>query len=139
MKGIFTYAYGNEISFSDTLHLIFYRWIPGALCHCVKSRSFRQCPDSQSYWCCAGSHRQEFFGYASACGCASHIYGCCYPYGLDPRAFFRRSSFYQYRDRYLCDPAPGILSFRNVSGCGSLPRVLCNAFPVVYLQGSRRI
>ena len=71
--------------------------------------------------------------------CASHIYGCCYPYGLDPRAFFRRSSFYQYRDRYLCDPAPGILSFRNVSGCGSLPRVLCNAFPVVYLQGSRRI
>ena len=66
-------------------------------------------------------------------------YGCCYPYGLDPRAFFRRSSFYQYRDRYLCDPAPGILSFRNVSGCGSLPRVLCNAFPVVYLQGSRRI
>lgn len=40
MKGIFTYAYGNEISFSDTLHLIFYRWIPGALCHCVKSRSF---------------------------------------------------------------------------------------------------
>ena len=43
------------------------------------------------------------------------------------------------RDRYLCDPAPGILSFRNVSGCGSLPRVLCNAFPVVYLQGSRRI
>ena len=40
---------------------------------------------------------------------------------------------------YLCDPAPGILSFRNVSGCGSLPRVLCNAFPVVYLQGSRRI
>ena len=67
------------------------------------------------------------------------IYGCCYPYGLDPRAFFRRSSFYQYRDRYLCDPAPGILSFRNVSGCGSLPRVLCNAFPVVYLQGSRRI
>lgn len=104
-----------------------------------KSRSFRQCPDSQSYWCCAGSHRQEFFGYASACGCASHIYGCCYPYGLDPRAFFRRSSFYQYRDRYLCDPAPGILSFRNVSGCGSLPRVLCNAFPVVYLQGSRRI
>lgn len=100
---------------------------------------FRQCPDSQSSWCCAGSHRQEFFGYASACGCASHIYGCCYPYGLDPRAFFRRSSFYQYRDRYLCDPAPGILSFRNVSGCGSLPRVLCNAFPVVYLQGSRRI
>ena len=70
---------------------------------------------------------------------ASHIYGCCYPYGLDPRAFFHRSSFYQYRDRYLCDPAPGILSFRNVSGCGSLPRVLCNAFPVVYLQGSRRI
>ena len=40
---------------------------------------------------------------------------------------------------HLCDPAPGILSFRNVSGCGSLPRVLCNAFPVVYLQGSRRI
>ena len=56
-----------------------------------------------------------------------------------PEHFFRRSSFYQYRDRYLCDPAPGILSFRNVSGCGSLPRVLCNAFPVVYLQGSRRI
>lgn len=95
---------------------------------------FLAMPDSQSYWCCAGSHRQEFFGYASACGCASHIYGCCYPYGLDPRVFFHRSSFYQYRDRYLCDPAPGILSFRNVSGCGSLPRVLCNAFPVVYLQ-----
>ena len=31
---------------------------------------------------------RKFFGYASACGCASHIYGCCYPYGLDPRAIF---------------------------------------------------
>ena len=67
------------------------------------------------------------------------IYDCCDPYGLDPGAFFHRSSFYQYRDRYLCDPAPGILSFRNVSGCRSLSGVLCDAFPVVYLQGSRRI
>ena len=31
--------------------------------------------------------RQEFFDMLPACGCASHIYGCCYPYGLIPEHF----------------------------------------------------